>query len=407
MKIPDSRKGDLIKSPLSAFYGLKIKIMLKRVAPYILIALLSCNSEIEKSLPDAPISLESKITSIELDQLFSKWETFELNENEFVSAIVSIRKNNDDEYFFLEGSRKRVFSLSENGEHSLLYNQEGEGLGQVKEIWDFDIDQDSGDFFLLDRKQVKVLHFSPSFELIEEIKLNKEFATSILSMRLLNNNELLFYTSGTSGYKFIKLDLKSQNFESFVPVSPDLKKLGFGLDKAISNSGNQLTTINFLTGQIDFYSKNVEIIDSLEFTLNSTEISTSDLQKIRGDQSLFLELVQNNEKPKAHSFGIFETDDFFIIHYYLGSFMNGKYVKTLLDKNNWKSRTFEKVLLNGVEISFDFIGVIDNSVFWNINKEETKLLSKEEKIKIFEKYAINLGGDQPVILKGNLKALGD
>jgi len=381
--------------------------MLKRVAPYILIALLSCNSEIEKSLPDAPISLESKITSIELDQLFSKWETFELNENEFVSAIVSIRKNNDDEYFFLEGSRKRVFSLSENGEHSLLYNQEGEGLGQVKEIWDFDIDQDSGDFFLLDRKQVKVLHFSPSFELIEEIKLNKEFATSILSMRLLNNNELLFYTSGTSGYKFIKLDLKSQNFESFVPVSPDLKKLGFGLDKAISNSGNQLTTINFLTGQIDFYSKNVEIIDSLEFTLNSTEISTSDLQKIRGDQSLFLELVQNNEKPKAHSFGIFETDDFFIIHYYLGSFMNGKYVKTLLDKNNWKSRTFEKVLLNGVEISFDFIGVIDNSVFWNINKEETKLLSKEEKIKIFEKYAINLGGDQPVILKGNLKALGD
>lgn len=406
MKIPDSRKGDFIKSPLSAFCGLKIKIMLKRVAPYILIALLSCNSKIEKSLPDEPISLESKITSIELDQLFSKWETFELNENEFVSAIVSIRKNKDDEYFFLEGSRKRIFSLSENGEHSLLYNQEGEGLGQVKEIWDFDIDQDSGDFFLLDRKQVKVLHFSPSFKLIEEIKLKREFATSILSMRLLNNNELLFYTSGTSGYKFIKLDLKSQNFESFVPVSPDLKKLGFGLDKAISNSGNQLTTINFLTGQIDFYSKQLVILDSLQLSLNSTQISKAEIQKIGGDQSLFLELVQNNDKPKAHSFGIFETDDFFIIHYYFGSFMNGKYVKTLLDKNNWKSRTFEKVLLNGVEISFDFIGVIDNSVFWNINKEETKLLSKEEKNKIFEKYAINLGGDQPVILKANLKALG-
>lgn len=148
-------------------------------------------------------------------------------------------------------------------------------------IWDLKVNPESDELFILDRKLSKMLLYSKSLNFIEEIPIKREFVSSILSFWFLNGNEILFQTSGSSGYKFLTYDILSNEFEFKVPIEKEFEGLGFGNDRSMSVLNELISVVYPLDNKIERYDRCLTRKEDLFVDFQGFSITESDIKKSR------------------------------------------------------------------------------------------------------------------------------
>jgi hypothetical protein len=204
----------------------------------------------------------------------------------------------DQGFLILDGKKQQVGFLNSKGYFKPVISSVGEGPGEYLEIWDLKVDPQNNKIFILDRKARKLLIFSDSFGFETEIPIKKEFAFSILSFSVLSGNEILFQTSGSSGYKFMTFDISSKKFDFKVPIDKEFEGLGFGSDRSMSVLNDQISVIYPLSNKIERYDRFLSRKEDLFVDFQGFSITESELKQVENDQNRMVDLVQNDEKKK-------------------------------------------------------------------------------------------------------------
>lgn len=267
----------------------------------------------------------------EIDKNFKKISPIQLKGTDLPLAVYRALPHSNG-FYMLDGKKQSVLNTDSNGKISRVINAVGNGPGEYQEIWDMKINPENKALYLLDRKSAKMLVYSSSLEFIEEVPIKKEFVATLLSFGFINGDEVLFHTSGTSGYKFLKYGISSNKFEFKVPIDKEFEGLGFGNDKSMTILNNQISLIYPLSNKIERYDQNLQREEDLFVSIANFMINESELLEIGNDQNRMFDLIQNDEKKKSHSFLLEETENFYVLSYYLGSFRNGDFLKSIVNR---------------------------------------------------------------------------
>jgi hypothetical protein len=213
--------------------------------------------------------------------------------------------------------------------------------------------------------------YSESFAFSREIPIKKEVAFTLLSFSFLSGNEILFQTSGSSGYKFITYEISSDKFEFKVPIEKEFEGLGFGNDRSMSVLNEQISVVYPLGNKIERYDRFLTRKEDLFVDFQGFSITESELKQVANDQNRMFDLIQNDENRKTHSFGIVESDRYYVISYYLGSFRNGDFLKSIIEKSTGETKTFRTVKIGDVEVDLFLIGKgRGDELIFTINQEK-------------------------------------
>jgi hypothetical protein len=254
---------------------------------------------------------------------------------------------------------------------------------------------------MLDRKLSKMLLYSESLEFIKEIPIKREFVSSILSFWFLNGDEILFQTSGTSGFKFLKYEISSNKFEFKVPIDKEFEGLGFGNDKSMSFLNNQISIIFPLSNKIERYDESLNRKEDLFLDFQNFKISEAELNEVANNQNRMFDMIQNDENKKAHSFLIEETDNFYVLSYYLGSFRNGDFLKSIINKTTGENRTWKSIKIDNTEIDIFLIGKNKrDELIFTVNSEQMERLSDSQIQKLSKMLKIPIDQNLPLLIFG-------
>lgn len=304
-------------------------------------------------------------------------------------------------YYILDGSKKSVWTSDVKGNTFKFVDSVGEGPGEFQEIWDLKINPESNDVFMLDRKLSKMLLYSESLKFIKEIPIKREFVSSILSFWFLNGDEILFQTSGTSGFKFLKYEISSNKFEYKVPIDKEFEGLGFGNDKSMSFLNNQISIIFPLSNKIERYDESLNRKEDLFLDFQNFKISEAELNEVANNQNRMFDMIQNDENKKAHSFLIEETDNFYVLSYYLGSFRNGDFLKSIINKSTGENRTWKSIKIDNTEIDIFLIGKNKrDELIFTVNSEQMERLSDSQIQKLSKILKIPIDQNLPLLIFG-------
>lgn len=304
-------------------------------------------------------------------------------------------------YYILDGSKKSVWTSDAKGNTFKFVDSVGEGPGEFQEIWDLKINPESNELFMLDRKLSKMLLYSESLKFIKEIPIKREFVSSILSFWFLNGDEILFQTSGTSGFKFLKYEISSNKFEFKIPIDKEFEGLGFGNDKSMSFLNNQISIIFPLSNKIERYDESLNRKEDLFLDFQNFKISEAELNEVANNQNRMFDMIQNDENKKAHSFLIEETDNFYVLSYYLGSFRNGDFLKSIINKSTGENRTWKSIKIDNTEIDIFLIGKNKrDELIFTVNSEQLERLSNSQIQKLSKMLKIPIDQNLPLLIFG-------
>ena len=302
-------------------------------------------------------------------------------------------------YYLIDGNKKSVWTTDYKGGSKKILESIGEGPGEYQEIWDLKINPESNVLFLLDRKLSKMLLFSESLNYIKEIPIKRELISSILSFWFLNGDEILFQTSGTSGYKFLKYEISSNKFEFKVPLDKEFQGLGFGNDKSMTLLNNQISVIYPLSNKIERYDELLNRKNDLFLDFKEFKISEDELNQIANNQNLMFDMIKNDENKKAHSFLLEETDNFYVLSYYLGSFRNGDFLKSIVDKSNGENKTWKLIEINNLEVDLLLVGKSkSDELIFTLNSEQLERMTQPQIEVLSKKLKIPIDQNKPLLI---------
>lgn len=363
----------------------------------LLCLLIGCKSY-ESGLEIKAISISPDPTVAEVENYFREIRPIQLKGLDTPLSIYRVLPHTNG-YYLLDGNKKSIWTSDGNGNSSKLIESMGEGPGEYQEIWDLKLNPESNELFILDRKLSKMLVFSASANFVKEIPIKKEYVSSILSFWFIDGNAILFQTSGTSGYKFLKYGISSNKFEFEVPIDKELEALGFGNDRSMSFLNDQVSLIYPISNKIERYDKVLSRKEDLFLDFQSFKISETELKEVANDQNLMFDLIQNDENKKAHSFLLEETDSYYVLSYYLGSFRNGDFLKSIIDKSTGDSRTWKSIKIDGIEVDFLLIGKKEgNELIFTVNSEQLERMTASQVQAISKKLKIPIEQDKPLLI---------
>lgn len=340
----------------------------------LLFFLIGCKSY-ESGIENTTFSIAPNSVVLGIDKIFKQIKPLQLNGTDLPLAVYRVLPNFEG-YYMLDGKKQSVLSTDGNGKILKVLNEVGDGTGEYKEIWDMKINPDSKDLYLLDRKSAKLLVYSSSLEFIEEVPIKREFVGTLLSFGFINGDEVLFHTSGTSGYKFLKYWIGSKNFEFKVPIDKEFEGLGFGNDRSMSLLNDRISLIYPLSNKIERYDQSLQRKEDLFINVQNFMISESELIEIANDQNRMFDLIQSDENKKAHSFILEETDNFYVFSFYLGSFRNGDFLKSIIDKSTGENRTWKTIEINKTEVDLLLIGKSkSDELIFTLNSEQLERMT--------------------------------
>lgn len=380
-------------------------IYLMKKIPFLilLILLISCGDH-STNRRVSYVNITPDPKAIELADIFENWKVIGFDGvNSSLSAYRLISKKEDGLYF-LSTDRKKVFRIDNSGALKIVLDFYGEGPGEYKEIWDIKEIPNTEDFLVLDRKLRKLIRYAENGSVKAEFVIDKKYVSSLLSFEMIDENLAVFQTSGSDGYKFLSLNLEEQSWDFRIPVNPDFKDYGFGNDKSMSFSSNRISIIYPLGNQIELYNQSFENADSLLLDFGYYTISQQDVEAIDNDQTRMFELIQNDEQKKAHSFLLDETENYYVLSYYLGSFMKGDFIKTIIKKEKGTSISYRDVTVAGVMINARMVGSMkENVLVLAIDPEYLERLDKSDFDKVSTALGLDFGVVRDILIIGEIR----
>ena len=365
----------------------------------ILLALsfLSCKSLDKAQLMDS-ISIIPNIESVKINELFSEVNTIKLVGEELpfsIYRVLPIEKG----FFLLDGQKEKIFKVTSDGETHLFLNSKGEGPSQYLEIWDMKYDFKSSKLFILDRKLSKLLIYHSSSKEFEEFPIKKEFISSILSFGIIKTDEVVFQTSGSAGYKFLKFNLSKNEYTNIVEMESEFNQLGFGNDKSMNILENSISVIYPLSGKIEKYDFSFTREADIHLDFKNYSISPLEIEKVNNDQNRMFDLIQNDDEKRVHSFLLEESKNYFLLSYYLGSFRNGFFLKSLVNKSTGDVISFKDVIVGDESIDFRLIGRnrMDEFIF-TLNSEELEKISPSSLNLVSRRFKVDISPDHQYLI---------
>jgi hypothetical protein len=363
----------------------------------LLFLLIGCKSY-ENGIENITFSIAPNPAVIDIAKIFKQISPIQLTGTDLPLAVYRVLPNSGG-YYMLDGKKQSVLSTDGDGKILKVLNAVGDGPGEYKEVWDMKINPDSKDLYILDRKSAKMLVYSASLDFIKEIPIKREFVVTLLSFVFINGVEVLFHSSGTSGYRFLKYRIASNNFEFKVPIDKEFEGLGFGNDKSMTILKDQLSVIYPLNKKIERYDQSLQRKEDLFVDVQGFMIDESELMDIGNDQNRMFDLIQNDEKKKAHSFGLIETDRYYVISYYLGSFRNGDYLKSLVEKASGVSTTWKSITIDQLEVDLLLIGKNkSNELIFTLNSEQLERMTPAQLQVLSKKLKTPIDQNKPLLI---------
>lgn len=353
------------------------------------LSILSCKSLDNAQLMDS-ISIIPNIESVEISEVFSEVKTLKLVGDELPFSIYRILQI-DKGFLLLDGQKQKIFEVKSDGRTSLFLNSKGEGPNEYLEIWDLKYDFRSKKLFILDRKLSKLLVYHSSSNSFEEFPIKKDFISSILSIGVLKTDEVIFQTSGSSGFKFLKLNLSRNEYTNIVEMEPEFNQLGFGNDKSMTIGENSISVIYPLSGKIEKYDFSFKRMSDIHLDFDDNSISPLEIEKVNNDQNKMFDLIQNDDEKKVHSFLLEESKKYFLLSYYLGSFRNGYFLKSLVEKSTGNVVSFNNIIVGDEFIDLRLIGSnsMDEFIF-TLNSEQLEKMRPTTLNLISKKFKVDL-----------------
>lgn len=363
----------------------------------IIASLFGCRS-FDSGISKDPITIKAEPSSMESGKLFTKVKPVQLQGSDLPLAVYRVLPHSNGVYI-IDGKKQSVLDTDSNGNIINVIKAVGDGPGEYKEIWDMKINPENKALYLLDRKSAKMLVYSSSLEFIEEVPIKKEFVVTLLSFGFINRDEVLFHTSGTSGYKFLKYGITSKKFEFKVPIDKEFKGLGFGNDRSMSLLNNRISLIYPLSNKIERYDQNLQRGEDLFVDFQIFMISESELELIANDQNRMFDLIQNDENRKAHSFLLEETSKYYVLSFYLGSFRNGDFLKSIIEKSTGETKTFKTLKIADLELDILLIGKgKEDELIFTVNSEQLERMTSSQIEALSKKLKIPVDPDKPLLL---------
>lgn len=357
----------------------------------------------ESGIANNIFSIIPNSADIDIDKIFKQISPIQLKGNDLPLSVYRVLPHSTG-FYILEGKKETVYNSDEKGNIIKIMKAVGDGPKELKEIWDMKVNLNNKELIILDRKMDKMLVFSSSLEFIEEVPIKKEFASTLLSFEFINGDEVLFHTSGSSGYKFLKYGLTSKKFEFEVPIEKEFEGLGFGNDRSMSVLNEQISVVYPLGNKIERYDRFLTRKEDLFFDFQGFSITESELKQIANDQNRMFDLIQNDENKKVHSFLLEETTKYYVLSYFLGSFRNGDFLKSIIEKSTGETKTFRTVKIGDVEVDLFLIGKgRGDELIFTINQEKLERMSDSQIQALSKIFKTPLDQNSPLLLFCTLK----
>lgn len=111
------------------------------------------------------------------------------------------------------------------------------------------------------------------------------------------------------------------------------------------------------------------------------------------------ELIQNDEDKKAHSFSLVESPSFYFTSYFVGSFQNGEFLHTIIDKKGGENTTYKSVSIGGTEVDVVIVGRNQgDEMIYSINPEQIEVMSSNDISNLSRELGINVAAENPILL---------
>jgi len=366
--------------------------------------LFSCDRANEQLTNSKEILVSPTDSSLPLDLLFSDWELLRLTNIDAISSVYRIVSVIDGEMYLLDGTRSKIYKWDQQGSNKIIVDSKGEGPGEYHSVWAFRVFPESGDLLLLDRRSLKLLRFSKQGTFLSEYPIKKEHSSSVLGFEILSENEVVFNTDGTSGYHFMKFSLFNGNFTLFEPIDPLLNGFSFGNDKSFTTVSQNFSMIHSLGNKIKRFDAEFNPLEDVILDIGDFAITTSELEFMENDQIRMLDLILNDENRKAHSFWLEETENFYFLTLLLGSYQNGLFFKSIIDKESFKSTSFRSFRVGAIDIDLIPVGRLNGDrVVFKLNLEQLESMELEKPIS--DILDVDLAKESTVLIVGRLRRI--
>lgn len=361
----------------------------------VLFIVISCQ---EKETSVDKVLITPTPNSAEIVDLFKIKEVIQLSGKEIPLGVYRALVFRSD-YIFLDQNKEIVWKSNKKGSVRKLIHSVGGGPGEYQEIWDLSVNPKNGELIILDRKSSKLLFFLESGLFKKELPIKKEYVNSISSFFPLSEDEILFFTQGTSGYKFIHLKVSSGVFEFKVPIEKELQGLDFGNDKSMSVFNDRVTIIYPVSHKLERFNFSLDKIDDVFLDFDQFSILAFEVQALQNDQNQLFEMIQNDEEKKAHSFSVVEIEDYYFLDYYLGSFRQGDFMKTLINKSTGVNLSWKSLTIDGVEANLNLLGTNEKNDFvFLFNPEELEKFTSMQVELLSKVLGVSIDQNHPLIL---------
>ncbi len=391
---------------VSAFFSCKPKIMGFRIVVIltVVVGFFSCQKAKERQENPRGIAVRPTDKALSLDALFSDWQAMGIPEIDPVSPVYRIVSDWDQGMYLLDGSRSRIYRLDQGGACRVILDSGGEGPGEYLEIWAFRVFPESGDLLVLDRKSSKLLRYSAQSGFLGEYPLKKENSRHLLGFEIIGEDEVVFHTDGTSGYHLMRLSLRDGEFGFFEPVDPLFGGFSYGNDKSFTASRQGFSMIHSLGNTIGRFGPGFGPMGDIKLDLGNQEITKSELEVLKNDQIRMLDLILDDDRRKAHSFWLEETENFYLLTVLVGSFQNGGFFKSIIDKRSWRSRSFRTFRVGDMDLDLMPVGRLsDDRLVFRLNHEQLESSGLEKSLSGV--LAVDSASESTVLIIGKLREI--
>lgn len=370
-----------------------------RFIGFLIVVGIGCKSNEQFIIPKQ-ISVQPQAKIISLDQVFRKVEVLTLQGETGLFSIYRMMPYQGG-FLFTDTKKERVYISDARGKVSLFMDQKGEGPGEYRSIWDLKIHPNGENFAILDRGLAKVLIYDSKGNSVKELSMKRRLMSSINSFDFLDSESLVFFTSGSPGVKFLVLNFSTEILELKVPIENELDGLAFGNDRSMTFVNDRISVIYPLSRKIERYTTDFSREEDVFLDIDRYQISEDEIKDIANDQNRMFELIQNDVNKKAHSFSLVESPNFYFTSYYIGSFQNGEYLHTIINKRDGENLTYKAVAIDGVKVDLVLVGRNQgDEMIYSLNPEQIEMMTSENISILSNALKIDVKPEKPILIFG-------
>ncbi|WP_297335673.1 6-bladed beta-propeller [Algoriphagus sp.] len=364
---------------------------------FLVLLVLGCKSYENYTIPEQ-IRVQPQAKTLPLDQIFRKVKTLPLEGETGLYSIYRMMPFQEG-FIYTDSKKEKIYFVDPQGNVKLFIDKKGDGPREYRSIWDLKIDSNAEKIALLDRGLGKVLIFDSKRNLVKEVPIKRSLASSILSFEFMDSDNLVFFTSGSSGAKFLVLNLLTESLDLKVPLENELDGLAFGNDRSMTFLKGKISVIYPLSRRIERYTTGFSREEDVFLDFDRYQIEEDEIQAIANDQDRMFDLIQNDEDKKAHSFSLVESPNFYFTSYFVGSFQNGEFLHTIIDKKGGENTTYKSVSIGGIDVDLVLVGRDQgDAMIYSIKPEQIEVMSSNDISNLSQELGINVAAENPILL---------